>query len=323
MINKNCKKKVMSIILTVVWVLIVWSGSGLAGQTGQEGTLKVALLPIIDALPYYVAEKHGYFDEEGVSVKVVPVASALDRDQLMQSGAVDGMLNEMASAAMFNRQSSKVQVVASCRASQKGYPLFRILAAPGSGIEAAGDLAGKTIGISKNTIIEYVTDRLLAQKGLEEQQLAKRSVPAIPERYHLLMNGQIQAATLPDPLAASAMKSGARLVTDDSHYPLISVSVLSFSKKAITEKRSALLGFLKAWNRGAAKINAAPNAVRALMLEKIRVPKNVQDSYAIPPFQVRQVPTQEQWDDVMAWMTEKGLLKVALDYHESISVDFK
>jgi len=283
----------------------------------------VALLPIIDALPYYVAQKKGYFDEEGVTVKVVPVASALDRDQLMQSGAVDGMLNEMASAAMFNRQSIKVQVVASCRASQKGYPLFRILAAPGSGIEDAADLAGIPIGISKNTIIEYVTDRLLAQKGLTEAQRLKRSIPAIPERYHLLMNSQVKAATLPDPLAASAIASGAHLVLDDSLYPLISVSVLTFRKTAINEKKNALRGFMNAWNRGAAEVNAAPEAARELMLEKIRVPKNVQASYAIPPFQVRQVPTKDQWDDVMSWMTEKGLLEVPLDYHDSITPEFQ
>ena len=179
------------------------------------------------------------------------------------------------------------------------------------------------IGISKNTIIEYVTDRLLARQGLKERLLIKRSVPAIPERYHLLMNGQIKAATLPDPLAASAMASGAQLVVDDSLYPLISVSVLSFSKTAIMDKKSALRSFLKAWNRGAVEINTAPDDARNLLLEKIRVPKNVQASYAIPPFQVRQVPPEEQWYDVMSWMTEKGLLDAPLNYDDSISHDFQ
>jgi NitT/TauT family transport system substrate-binding protein len=137
------------------------------------------------------------------------------------------------------------------------------------------------------------------------------------------MNGQIQAATLPDPLAASAMASGAHLIIDDSLYPLISVSVLSFSKEAVTKKMSHIRGFLKAWNRGAADINAAPDAARSLLLEKIRVPKNVQATYAIPPFEVQQVPAEEQWNDVMSWMTEKGLLDAPLDYNGSVSHDFQ
>ena len=303
--------------------LSVPAGPGFAGQESRGETLKLALLPIIDAFPYYVAEAYGYFEDEGVPVKAVPVASALDRDQLMQSGAVDGMLNELASAAMFNSQTVKVKVVASCRASQKGYPLFRVLAAPDSNLKTPANLAGVPIGVSKNTIIEYVTDRLLAAQGLKTQQVVKRSIPAIPERYQLLMNGQIQAATLPDPLAASAMASGAHLVIDDSLYPLISVSVLSFSKEAVTKKMSPIRGFLKAWNRGAADINAAPDAARSLLLEKIRVPKNVQASYAIPPFEVQQIPAEEQWNDVMAWMTEKGLLDAPLDYNGSVSHDFQ
>jgi len=41
------------------------------------------------------------------------------------------------------------------------------------------------VGISKNTIIEYVTDRLLAAEGLNHQTIIKKSVPVIPERYQL------------------------------------------------------------------------------------------------------------------------------------------
>jgi NitT/TauT family transport system substrate-binding protein len=50
-----------------------------------------------------VAEARGYFEEYTVEVKVVPVASGLQRDQLMQSGAIDGMLNEMITTGIWLR----------------------------------------------------------------------------------------------------------------------------------------------------------------------------------------------------------------------------
>ncbi len=71
-----------------------------------------------------------------------------------------------------------------------------LLSAPGSGLRSASDLAGVPIGISKNTIIEYVTDRLLAAEGLDQKKITKKSVPVIPERYQLLLQGQLKAATL-------------------------------------------------------------------------------------------------------------------------------
>jgi len=79
-----------------------------AQETKAADPLKIALLPIIDAFPYYVAEEKGYFEQLGVHVKVIPVVSGLERDQLMQSGEIDGMLNELITTANFNRQGVRV-----------------------------------------------------------------------------------------------------------------------------------------------------------------------------------------------------------------------
>ena len=58
------------------------------------------------------------------------------------------------------------------------------------------------------------------------------------------------------------------------------------------------------------------------MLAKIRVPKNVQTTFVIPPFPRRQIPTAAQWQDVMTWMVEKGLLKAPLAYESSVTDRF-
>ena len=293
-----------------------------AQTASQDSSLKVALLPILDTFPYFVAEAKGYFNEYGVSVKAVPVASGLERDQLMQSGEIDGMLNEMISTANFNRDRIQVKSVMSARKADADYPLFRLLSAPGSELQSASDLAGVPIGISKNTIIEYVTDRLLTASGLERQTIVKKSVPAIPERYQLLMQGRLKAATLPDPLAKSALEAGAGELVSDSSHPDYSVSVLSFNINALNHKTDAVRLFLKAWDRAAAAINSNPESFRALLLEKIRVPKNIQRTYKIPTYPRRQVPDASQWSDVIDWMKANGLLDSALPYGDSVTSDY-
>ena len=178
------------------------------------------------------------------------------------------------------------------------------------------------IGISKNTIIEYVTDRLLAAEGVDVSRITKKSVPVIPERFQLLLQGQIKAATLPDPLAKSALIAGAGLVVEDSTHPQYSVSVLSFHVKTLINKPKAVRLFLKAWDRAAADINANPESHHALLLKKIRVPKNVQKTYKIPPYPRREIPSADQWDDVMNWMVTKRLVDSPLSYEDSISGDY-
>jgi NitT/TauT family transport system substrate-binding protein len=315
----------MSVLAGLLVALMIFGGdtSGLLAREAQpDNSLKVALLPILDTFPFHLAQAKGYFKRHGVGVTGVPVGSGLERDQLMQSGAIDGMLNEMATTANFNREHIQVLIISSARKADPRFPLFRILSAPGSGLTAPKDLSGIPIGVSKNTIIEYVTDRLLSASGLTPDQIVVKSIPVIPERYQLLLQGQVKAATLPDPLAKSAMEAGAVKVVDDSAHPMYSVSVLSFSIQSLNTKAEKIRKFLKAWNQAAQDINADPESYRPLLLQKIRVPKNIQQTYKIPSFPIREVPSAEQWADVMNWMVVKGLLKAALPYQASITTDY-
>ena len=290
-----------------------------ARQTAKKGSLKIALLPILDAFPFFVAEAKGYFNEYGIEVIAVPVNSGLERDQLMQSDEIDGMLNEMITTANFNRSQARVKTVISARKAYPQYPLFRVLSAPAAKLTSASDLEGIPIGISKNTIIEYVTDRLLSAEGVDPGQIIKTSVPVIPERYQLLLQGQLKVATLPDPLAKSALASGAGEVIDDSKHPQYSVSVLSFNINTLTHKPQAVRLFLKAWVRATEEINRNTESYRPLLLKKIRIPKNIQTIFRIPPYPVREVPDVSQWTDVMNWMVSKNLLSSPLPYEQSIT----
>ena len=161
----------------------------------QNDTLKIALLPILDVLPFYVAEAEGFFSGSRYKIEPIPVASGLDRDQLMQADEIDGMLNEITTTGSFNRDGVKVKILISARTADARFPMFRVLASPKSGLKSPPDLAGIPIGVSMNTIIEYVTDRMLTEKGLLRKQIVMTSVPVIPERYQLLMQGQLKAPT--------------------------------------------------------------------------------------------------------------------------------
>ena len=57
-----------------------------AEDMDEPVTLKIAVLPIMDALPMFVAEADGLFESHGVNVEFIPVASAPERVQIMQAG---------------------------------------------------------------------------------------------------------------------------------------------------------------------------------------------------------------------------------------------
>jgi NitT/TauT family transport system substrate-binding protein len=322
---KSLPKCLFKRILPAMWRSLILVGLLLPGQNASAGTtkpLRVALLPILDSFPFYVAQSNGYFKKCGLEVKAVPVASGLERDQLMQAGEIDGMLNEMISTANFNREQPRVKIISIARKAYPDYPLFRVLTAPKSGIASPQDLTGASIGISRNTIIEYVTDRLLAENKVSLDKLQKKSIPVIPERFQLLLQGHVKAATLPDPLAKSAMVAGASLIIDDAAFPKYSMSVLTFSNRVLFNRTDAVRNFMKAWDMAAEDINTSPEAYRDLLLNTIRIPKNIQTTFKIPVYPRKEVPESAQWLDVMNWMVSKGMLSEHLPYEDAVTREF-
>ncbi len=312
----------LTIVLVVV-LLVVGCAPPVTPVAAPEDThLRMGLLPILDVIPFFVAEQQGYFEEQGITVELIPVKSAQERDTLMQTGQIDGQLNDLISTAIFNKEQPKIKVVYTARKAYPNAPQFRILAAPDTDLQTPADLKGVPIGVSQNTIIEYITQRLLEAEGLSRDEIVFTEVTAIPVRFELLMNGQLQAATLPDPLAQGAIAGGARLIVDDAAHTEWSQSVLSFSVEALQQKPNTVRKFLIAWEKAVQDINADPAAYQDLLIEKGRVPKSIQGTYTMPPFPVGEVPSEAQFADVVQWLQEKGLVDRDIPYEELVDASF-
>lgn len=286
---------------------------------GEPVTLRLAVLPILDALPLYVAEEQGYFEAEGLQVEFIPVSSAAERDQVISAGQADGMINELVSTLFYNQEEIRIQVVRFARTATAEYPQFRILAAANSGVETVEDLKEVEIGISEGTVIEYLTDRLLEEEGFADSEIATISVPGIPDRLALLNSGELKAAMLPDPLSSLAMQSGATVVIDDTRHPEFGYSVLSLVKPFINENSEAVRGFLAAVERAVVDINEDPQAWEALLTERQLVPEPLIGSYQVPRFPPGAVPSEAQFQDALDWAREKELVSAEYDYASSVT----
>jgi NitT/TauT family transport system substrate-binding protein len=219
----------------------------------------------------------------------------------------------------FNQDEPQIVVVRTARRVYPESPLFSIVAKPGSDVQSPADLAGVEIGISQNTVIEYLTDRMLENAGLTPEQIAVTEVSAIPVRFELLMNGEIPAATLPDPLTSGAIAAGAVLVVDDTSVPELSQSILAFRTGIVEDQPDAVRRFLEAWEMAVGELNAKPDDYRDLLIEKGRVPESIQGTFQMPPFPEASVPTEEQLADVVEWALDKGLVSNDVPYERMVN----
>jgi NitT/TauT family transport system substrate-binding protein len=312
--------------LFLCFVLILATMAACAPAAGSSGpaTLKLALLPILDALPIFVAQEQGYFQEQNLVVEFVPVGSAAERDQLMASGQADGMINDLISTILYNKDGIQIQIVSFARTATPDFPQYRLLASGDSGITSIEGLKGVEIGISEGSVIEYTTDRLLEAEGLAPEDIRKIAVPRIDLRMSMIDSGELQAANLPDPAASLAIQGGAVLILDDTSHPEYGNSVISFRKVVIDDNPQAIRGFLAALEKASTEINTDPTRWDTLLTEQKLVPEPLIGTYEIPPFPTGGLPTEEQWIDVLAWAKGKGLVEEEVDlvYGESITDEY-
>jgi len=285
-------------------VAILASISSCYGKKPAE-PLRFGILPDADSLPFMVAADEGLFTEAGVAVELVPFVNAQERDAAIQAGRIDGAIADMLAAAFLVAGGFDMRVTS---ASDGRYG---IAAAPGSGIADAAGLAGKRVGLSTNTIIQYSVDAILGAAGLSMDAYEAVAVPKMPVRMEMLLAGQIDAAGLPEPLLTAAVARGAVLVGTTDEFA-IDAAVMLFSKSVLDSRLDEVRKLYAAYEAATARINADPESYRAFLVEKASFPAEVRDAYRFVRYREPALPPKEQIESAIAWLRSRGLLAAEL-----------
>ncbi len=305
------KKRLIYIAMALLVVVSI--GAGCAAAKPSQ-TLTIGVLPDVDSIPIIIAQEKGFFEKEGVDVKIEHFKSAPDRESAVQAGSIDGAVSDMLSAAFLTDGGFKVAMTSMTNGS------YKLLAGPA--MNGATDLTGQSIAISTNTIIEYATDNMLAKLGLTPDDVEKTAIPQIPVRLEMLSSGQIGAATLPEPLASVAVKAGATVI-DSTDNLGINPGVLLFKADVIESKKAEITAFYKAYNSAVEYLKTAPASEYAnILVDVAGFPADVKDSLTLPAYTPAALPSADDFDGVMAWLTEKGLIKQAYKYDDLVNKSF-
>jgi len=297
---------------------------GISGcvRTPTQDPIRVAVLPILDSLPLYVAEAEGYFDAAGISVELIRVSSAAERDQLLQADQADVVITDLVALALANRDRPQLLAVRYAMVPTPGSAQFRVLASPSAAARDALDLAGKQVGVSEGTVIDYVTHRLLEREGLLPDQIETLAVPRIPDRMALLTGDGLVAATLPEPLGSLALQQGARLIVDDTAHADISCSIYAVRSPVAADRKRAIGALLGAIERASVDINQDPTAWDSLLEANTLLPAPLLGTYRLPTYPASAVPPAAHYLDVVDWLRDSGRLAVAPAYADIVSREF-
>ena len=297
-------KKLLFLVSVLVMIVLSAAGCGnTADQTAGNKELQeinIGLMPDIDSVPVIMAQEKGYFAEEGLKVNIQQFKSAMDRDAALQSGNLDGAISDMLAVAFAKSGGFDVKVTAFTNGS------YKLIAGKDAEVNSVQDLIGKDVAISKNTIIEYVTDQITATNNMPENSLNKVVIPQIPTRLEMLQNGKLAAATLPEPMGSIAIYNGCKYITGSDELG-INPGVMMFTSKAVESKKAELQAFYRAYNKAVAYLNDTDKAqYMDIVIEKSGFPAAAKDALVLPKYRPAGLPKQQDVTDCLTWMNQKN-----------------
>ncbi len=283
--------------------------------------IRFGTLPVLQALPLYVARAEGLYAKAGVKVEIIPFNTAAEKDIALTAGSIDGAFADLVTPLVLKGNGRDVSIVATNYDTTKDRRMFAILGKPGCKYRSVKDLAGVPIAISSNSVIDYVTERLLEAGGVPRDRMASVETKNIGIRFQLLLSGQVEAATLPEPLVSAAVAKGAVLLADDSGL-VTSQTVLVFSGSFLKKHPEAVKAFLKAVDQAGKLIRAKPDSVRSIMVEHVRLPKPMRATYPVPRFPELHSPDKQAVRTIAQWLHKRGVIRPVLKYEEVVDARF-
>lgn len=317
-------KKIIVLGIVLLMSLSIISGCGKGDSSvntepEKSQPLKIGVLSIEDNLPLFLAEAEDRYKKAGLDVSLVPFPSAAERDAALQAGQIDGEAADILAACLLKKGGTDVRVSSITLGVTPKEGRFVLLGSPDSNFKSASELKNVKIAVSENTIIEYITDTLLVKEGLKKEEIVKLSVPKMPIRLQMLVNNQVKAALLPDPLASLAEKQGAKVILDDTKSESnISQVVLLFRKDSIDNKNKEIKNLIKVYGEAGKDLTQYPDKYRNLVFEKAKIPEPIKETYKSPTFSAPQAPSEEDVMNVVNWMVEKKLLEKPYTYEEVV-----
>jgi len=307
-------KKLLAICLTVL-ALMMLAGCGTTKQADTKKEMQpltIGLMPDTDSLPFIIAQEKGFFREEGIEVNIEQYKSAMDRDSALQSGNLDGAVSDMLAVAFAKSGGFDVKVTSFTDGS------YKLVASKESGIKDVKGLAGKDVAVSRNTIIEYVTDQILAKENMEGDSINKVIIPQIPTRLEMLQNGKLAAATLPEPMASIAVHNGCQFVTGSDELG-INPGVILFTAKAAADKKAEIQAMYRAYNKAVAYLNNTDRAEYIdLVIEKGGFPPVAKEALKLPKYHEAALPKESDVVDCIKWLNSKKLVTETYSYQDIV-----
>lgn len=257
-------------VVALLVLLIVYVGITVFFDKKEPETIAIAISKSPHSLPFFIAQKNGYFEELGVDVTLKEFAGGFRCFQSMVAGEVD-LATASESVMVFNSfQRNDFGTLVGFSYSDNSVKLL----ADASKVETIEDIKGKKVGVTNGTASHFFLEAFLR---LNDMDIGDVSVVNLPpeDMARALQVGSVDAISVWEPYAFETsilLGDEVNVFSEENAYRL-AFNLISFELYS-KEHELDIIKILEALDRANTYISTHKTAAQAVLIEELGQDEN-------------------------------------------------
>jgi NitT/TauT family transport system substrate-binding protein len=287
-----------------------------SGEGGEVREVTVGMLPILPTAALYAGIEEGFFEERGIEVTVETGQGGAALLPAVMAGQIDFATSNPVSLLQARGEELDVRVIAhwTSALSEGDQDINGVVAAAGSGIESAADLAGKTVAVNTLNGMGGLTIReAVRQDGGDPDAVEFVELP-FPDMPAALSGGNVDAVWVPEPFLSSLQAAGNVVATYSSmeSVPGHPTQLFFTSPQLLASDPELVEDFTAAVEETLEFADQNPDAVKAQIAQVLpQLPPEATENVLLEEFGTDL--RRDQLEELGQLMVEDGLLEEDAD----------
>ena len=293
--------------------LLIWSCSGCGHNEAapvdetipDSAQLRIAVMPTLDCLPLYVADKLNLFEEQGLDVSLLRYQAQMDCDTSLLRGRANAVVTDLVRATRMMKEGAELEYVTATDA------FWQLLASRNARISKLSQLDNKMVAMTRFSATHLLTDKAVDSARVKTERVFRIQINDVDVRLNMLRTEIMDALWLPEPQATDARNASANVLLDTRQMDY-RLGVVAFRKAAATERQTSL--FKKAYNQACDSINERGfQAYSHIIRDCCHASPSMLDSLPETQFRHAEMPRESDLKRASEWLqniqTEKNVEK--------------
>jgi NitT/TauT family transport system substrate-binding protein len=258
---------ILSIIGIILSLFIYLSFQPPSNSNLESMTLGTLLLE--PSIPFFIAQQEGFFTENGLNVTIKYYDTGLAGVNALLKNEVN--ISSSTGDYVFAGKILQGEPIKAVASHNKVYYDF-VVARKDSGISSISDLAGKRIGVIRNTQLEFFLIRFLQLNGINPSSVQLVNMPQLSQTVNAVVNGSVDAVITVPPFvqaAQSQLGDNALVWPAQSNQPLQHLIICR--DDWINQNPALVQRFVNAMVQAEQFITSNPTQAKAIAQDKLNL----------------------------------------------------